>query len=63
MLREELHRIAKQKRRIVVSGSQYELRGSIYESFGEDAFQVQLRRVEPGASADRAHGRLSRRTR
>ncbi len=44
-LREELHGIAKQKRRITVGGSQYELRGSIYESFGEDAFRVELRRV------------------
>ncbi len=44
-LREELHRIAKGKRRIPVDGSQYELRGSVYESFGEDAFRVQLRRV------------------
>ena len=44
-LREELHRIAKQTRRIAVGGSQYELRGSVYDSFGEDAFQVRLRRV------------------
>jgi hypothetical protein len=44
-LRAELHRIAKQKRRIAVGGSQYELRGNVYESFGEDAFRVQLRRV------------------
>ncbi len=44
-LREELHRIAKRKQRVTVDGSQYELRGSIYESFGEDAFRVQLRRV------------------
>jgi hypothetical protein len=44
-LREELHRIAKRKHRITVDGCQYELRGSIYESFGEDAFRVQLRRV------------------
>ncbi len=44
-LREELHRIAKRKRRIAVDGSQYELRGNVYESFGEDAFRVQLRRV------------------
>lgn len=45
MLREELYRIAKRKRRIGVGGSQYELQGSVYESFGEDAFRVQLRRV------------------
>ena len=44
-LREELQRIVKRKHRITVDGSQYELRGSVYESFGEDAFRVQLRRV------------------
>lgn len=44
-LREELHRSAKRKHRITGDGSQYELRGSVYESFGEDAFRVQLRRV------------------
>jgi hypothetical protein len=44
-LRKELHRIAKRKRRIAVGGSQYELRGSVYESFGDDAFRVELRRV------------------
>ena len=45
-LREDLHRIAKRTRRIAVGGSQYELRGSVYESFGEDAFRMELRRVE-----------------
>lgn len=44
-LRGELHRLAKRKRRMAVGGAQYELRGSVYESFGEDAFRVQLRRV------------------
>jgi hypothetical protein len=44
-LREGLHRVAKRKRRIVVGGSQYELRGNVYENFGEDAFRVQLRHV------------------
>lgn len=44
-LREELRHIARRKWRIVVDGSQYELRGKVYESFGEDAFRVQLRRV------------------
>lgn len=44
-LREELHRIAKRRRRIAVGGAQYELRGSVYDSFGEDAFRVELRRV------------------
>jgi len=44
-LREELYRIAKKRHRIIVDGCQYELRGSVYDSFGEDAFRVQLRRV------------------
>lgn len=47
-LRDELHlhRLAKRKRRIVVvDGLRYELRGCIYDSFGEEAFRVDLRRV------------------
>ena len=44
-LREELYRLAKRRQRITVDGIQYELRGRVYESFGEDAFRVQLRRV------------------
>jgi hypothetical protein len=45
MLRDELRAITKRKRRIAVGGTRYELRGHIYESFGEDAFRVELRRV------------------
>jgi hypothetical protein len=44
-LREELHRIARRKRRITFDGSQYELQGKVYQSFGEDSFRVQLRRI------------------
>jgi len=45
-LRKELHRIASRKKhRIVVDGCQYELRCRVYDSFGEDAFHVQLRRA------------------
>jgi len=44
-LREELHRLAKRKRRrIVVNGCAYELRCGTYDSFGEEAFCVELRR-------------------
>jgi len=44
-LREELHRLAKRKRRrIVVNGCAYELRCGAYDSFGEEAFCVELRR-------------------
>ena len=44
-LRQELYRLAKRKRRIAVDGHEYELRCGIFDSFGEDAFQVDLRRV------------------
>lgn len=44
-LREELYRITRRRRRFTVHESEYGLRGSIYDSFGEDAFRVQLRRV------------------
>lgn len=40
-LREELYHIARRKRRMTVDGIQYELRGRVYESFGEDAFRVE----------------------
>ena len=44
-LRKELYDLAKKKRRIVVDNKEYELRARIYESFGEDAFRVQLRKL------------------
>ena len=44
-LRKALYRSVKRKLRITVGGNQYELRGRVYDSFGEDAFRVQLRRV------------------
>jgi hypothetical protein len=44
-LREELHRCTRRKRRIVVDGDTYELRGRSYESFGEEAYRVLLRRI------------------
>lgn len=45
LLRDELHAIARRKRRLIVGDGEYELRGRVYESFGEDAFRVDLRRV------------------
>src|SRR5712691_12270967 len=42
-LRAELHALAGRKRCISVGGSEYELRGSAHESFGETAFRVELR--------------------
>lgn len=44
-LRDELYDIAERKRRVTVGGCEYELRGRVYESFGEDAFRLELRRV------------------
>lgn len=44
-LRQELERCTRRKLRIVVDGSAYELRGRSYDSFGEEAYQVRLRRV------------------
>ena len=44
-LRDELRAITRRKRRITVGDDEYELRGRVYESFGEDAFRVELRRV------------------
>ena len=43
-LRKELYGLAKKKRRIVVDNKEYELRARIYDSFGEDAFRVQMRK-------------------
>lgn len=37
---EELRAITRRKRRITVGDDEYELRGRVYESFGEDAFRV-----------------------
>jgi hypothetical protein len=45
LLRTELYGLAKKKRRMVVDNVEYELRSCIYDSFGEDTFQVQWRRV------------------
>lgn len=44
-LQKELYGLVKKKQRITVNNVEYELRARVYESFGEDAFQVRLRRV------------------
>jgi len=44
-LRDELYGVARRKRRITVDECEYELRGHVYDSFGEDAFHVEFRRV------------------
>jgi len=44
-LRHELYGIAKKRRRVRVGEVEYELRVRVRDSFGEDAFSVQLRRL------------------
>ncbi len=44
-LRAELYGLAKKKRRVRIGDWEYELRSRVYESFGEDAFRVDVRRV------------------
>lgn len=44
-LERELYAITRKKRRITVGEFEYELRVRIRDSFGEDAFRVQLRRL------------------
>lgn len=45
ILREELQHLARRKRRLTVGTEEYELRARVYQSFGEDAFRVDIRRV------------------
>lgn len=45
LLQKELYGLVKKKQRITVDNLKYELRARVYESFGEDAFHVQWRRV------------------
>ncbi len=44
-LRKELRGITRRKRRLRVGDHDYELRGRAYDSFGEEAFHIELRRV------------------
>ncbi|MEK7409551.1 MAG: hypothetical protein AAB225_31175 [Acidobacteriota bacterium] len=44
-LRDELRSVARRRQRMAVGGSEYELRGRVYESFGENAFRLEFRRV------------------
>ena len=52
-LREELQGLTQRRRRLTVGDSEYELRGCVDESFGEDAFHLELRRVYHRSAADR----------
>ncbi len=44
-LREELHGIGKKGHRLTVGGGQVEVRVRIFDSFGEEAFRVELSRA------------------
>lgn len=44
-LLKELYNLRRKKPRIAVDDGQYRLRISIYDSFGEDAFRIELRRI------------------
>jgi len=43
-LRRELYALTKKKRRVMIDDRTYDLRVHIFDSFGEDAFRVELRR-------------------
>lgn len=45
MLRRELYQCTRRKRQIVVDGDKYELRSGTYDSFGDEAYRVRLRRA------------------
>jgi hypothetical protein len=44
-LRNELYALAKKKQRVKIDEHTYELRARIFDSFGEHAFRVELRRL------------------
>jgi hypothetical protein len=44
-LRSELHALSRQKGRIRCQQGEVEVRVQVYDSFGEDAFHVEIRRV------------------
>ena len=45
MLRHELYQCTRRKGQILVDGNNYELRARTYDSFGEQAYRVRLRRA------------------
>ena len=52
-LRDELRGIRRRRRRLSVGDAEYELRCRVFESFGEEAFHLELRRVQHRPAADR----------
>ena len=49
LLKKELYGLTKKKQRIAIENALYEFSARVYDSFGEDAFRVQLRRVYKGS--------------
>jgi len=45
LLRKELHDLRKKRAKATVSGAEYEIRARAYDSFGDTAFEVRLRRI------------------
>ncbi|OGV69850.1 MAG: hypothetical protein A3K19_29040 [Lentisphaerae bacterium RIFOXYB12_FULL_65_16] len=65
-LREQLHAARRRGKPIVVEGVSYRLSVTAYESFGETAYRVEIRRdagTRPTASRGRKPSRPTRRTR
>jgi hypothetical protein len=56
-LREELYKIAKKRRRLTVSGREYELRCRVYDRFGEDAFRLEWKPVKRASTVRRRKSR------
>ncbi len=48
LLRHALYGITKETPPVTIEDSEYELRGHVFESFGEDVYRVELRRVWMG---------------
>jgi hypothetical protein len=44
-LRKELHDLRKTRVRLTVSGVEYEIRARTYDHFGEEAYEVRIRRL------------------
>jgi hypothetical protein len=44
-LRKELHDLRKKRAQATVSGAEYEIRTRTYDHFGEEAFELRLRRI------------------
>ncbi len=52
-LRRELYGTLKKPQRVVLDDAEFSLRSQVWDSFGEDAFRVTLRRLSRSGSAGR----------